>query len=283
MKNAIRSFLELITEKRLTTVAGAWVFFFLTSVIPIMFLLITAFGVFGVNLSLEIVSRLPEEFRTAGETIVFTAENASKSATILFVFTVIFSSSALINQMSKDGDFIYGAKNKNKRGLLRRLWAIAAMLLTFIVFLVAAFLTAFGGALFSSVNFSGARQTLSTFLFFFLVIVIGYFFIIMLNKFICPVRLKFSQVAIGSLCSLFIIVLGTIAFTLYLRFFNSYNAFYGSLAAIIIFLLWAYILMIGLVFGVIVNCKVYMKNRRVYDPAKNKKISKNLKAVLKNT
>ena len=170
MKNAIRSFLELITEKRLTTVAGAWVFFFLTSVIPIMFLLITAFGVFGVNLSLEIVSRLPEEFRTAGETIVFTAENASKSATILFVFTVIFSSSALINQMSKDGDFIYGAKNKNKRGLLRRLWAIAAMLLTFIVFLVAAFLTAFGGALFSSVNFSGARQTLSTFLFFFFVI-----------------------------------------------------------------------------------------------------------------
>ena len=65
--------------------------------------------------------------------------------------------------------------------------------------------------------------------------------------------------AIGAMVSLGAIVLGTIGFALYLRFFNSYNAFYGSLAGIIVFLLWAYILMVGLVAGVIVNVMVKQK------------------------
>ena len=84
----IKRILNIFAEKRLTTVAGAWVFFFLTSVIPLAFLLVTAFGVFGVDLSLELVSRLPLEFRPAGEAIVSTAERASKGATIIFIFLV---------------------------------------------------------------------------------------------------------------------------------------------------------------------------------------------------
>ena len=81
----------------------------------------------------------------------------------------------------------------------------------------------------------------------------------MLNRFISPVKLKFKEVAIGGLCSLSAIVMGTIGFALYLRFFNSYNAFYGSLAGIIVFLLWVYIIMIGLVAGVIINAVIKQK------------------------
>ena len=92
----------------------------------------------------------------------------------------------------------------------------------------------------------------------------------MLNKFICPHKLKFKEMAIGAMVSLGAIVLGTIGFALYLRFFNSYNAFYGSLAGIIVFLLWAYILMVGLVAGVIVNVMLKQKNQ-------HKKILKNNK------
>ena len=228
-------------------------FFFLTSIIPLAFLLVTAFGVFGVDLSLELVSRLPEEFRPAGETIVSTAERASKGATVLFVGTVIFSCSTLLNQMSKDGDFIYGQKSKNKRGILRRVWAILAIFTLFTVFLVVAFLTAFGNSIFIRVKTYGIEKLLITILAFTLIITVSYIIIIMLNRFISPKKLKFKQIALGSLCSLFIIVLGTIGFTVYVRFFNSYNAFYGSLAAVIVFLLWAYILMIGLVVGAIIN------------------------------
>ena len=106
--NTFSKLIRIINEKRLTTVAGAWVYYFLSSVIPLAFLIVTAFSVFGINVTSDIVSRLPEEFRLAGETIVQTAKKASKGVTLFFIITVIFSCTTLLNQMSKDGDFIYG-------------------------------------------------------------------------------------------------------------------------------------------------------------------------------
>lgn len=252
MSKKAKEFLHLFSQKRLTTVAGAWVFFFLTSVLPLAFLMVTAFGVFGVDLSKELVSRLPIEYRTAGEAIVSTAKEASKGATIIFVLTVFFSGSALLNQMKKDGDYIYSAKSNSKRGIFRRVWAILGLACLFSIFLAVAFVIAFGGNFFGGFLLFNI-PLLNMILSLFLIIAFCYFLIIILNRFISPVKLKFKDLALGSLISLFIIVLGTIGFTLYLRFFNSYNAFYGSLAGIIIFLLWAYILMIGLVSGAIIN------------------------------
>ncbi|MBQ7236238.1 MAG: YihY/virulence factor BrkB family protein [Clostridia bacterium] len=254
---------KLLSEKRLSTVAGAWVFYFLLSVIPLVFLVITAFGVFGVEISMDLVSRLPEEFRPAGEAIVSTATTASKGATLLFVVTAIFSCSRLLGQMSKDGDFIYGIKSKTKRGIMRRFWAIIALAALFMVFAGASVVVAFGSELF---NFSflvgGAKKLITTTALFFVAILISYIIIMLLNRFISPVKLKFKEVAGGGFVSLFIIVSGTIGFALYLRFFNSYNAFYGSLAGIVVFLLWTYILMVGLVAGVIINQYVYSKSAK---------------------
>ena len=265
VKKGLGSIFHEFTEKRLTTVAGAWVYYFLSSVIPLAFLIITAFGVFGVSITSDIVSRLPNEFRLAGETIVETAEKASKGVTVFFVITVIFSCTTLLNQMSKDGDFIYGEKSKHKRGLFRRLWAIGALALLFFVFLSAALLFAFGNLIFAKLTSGGVVKLFLTILAFTLVIAFSYSIILVLHNFISPIRLRFSEVALGGFISLCIVVLGTIGLTLYLKFFKPYNAFYGSLTAIIVFLLWAYILMLGLVIGVITNMKVYKKrsNRRL--------------------
>jgi membrane protein len=259
MLKRLKAALRLIAEKRLTTVAGAWVYYFLTSVIPMAFLLVTAFGVFGVSLSNELVSRLPEEFREAGETIAATAENASKGVTVFFVVTVVFSCTTLLNQMSKDGDFIYGMKSKTKRGVMRRIWALVALASLFFAFLSMAFLFAFGRFIFNGAKQGGIIKLIITIMAFLLVILFGYVIIILLNRFISPVRLCFSEMALGSLVSLAVVVLGTIYFTIYLRFFANYNAFYGSLAGIVVFLLWAYILMLGLVVGAIINMRAHNK------------------------
>jgi membrane protein len=270
-KTAIKNIIDNFSEKRLSTVAGAWVFYFLTSVIPLAFLVLTVFGVFGVELTEDVVSRLPIEFRAAGDAIVSTARRASKGATLLFVITAVLSCVRLLNQMSKDGDFLYGKKATVKRGVLRRVWAIFALGALFAVFLIAAVLIAIGGNFLGfSYALGGLKKLLSVIIIFTLVIFFSFLIIIMLNKFICPHKLKFKEMAIGAMVSLGAIVLGTIGFALYLRFFNSYNAFYGSLAGIIVFLLWAYILMVGLVAGVIVNVMLKQKNQ-------HKKILKNNK------
>ena len=260
-KKGIKGAIRLVGDKRLSTVAGAWVYYFLMAVVPLAFLMVTAFSVFGVDLAKDVVSRLPEEFRGTGEIIASTAERAGKGTTIFFVFTVILSCTTLLKQMSKDGDYMYGVRAKHKRGFLRRVWAFFGLCSLFAVFLGAAFLFAFGSMLFEKINLAGKRGIFIILSAFLLLIIFGYAVIVLLNKFISPIKLKFKDVCLGALCSLFIIVLGTIAFTVYLRYFSSYNAFYGSLAAIIIFLLWAYILMTALALGVIINTRIYARNK----------------------
>ncbi len=256
-KNFVRSFFDLINQKRLTTVAGAWVYYFLTAFVPLLFLLVTAFSVFGVSLTHDLISRLPEEFRLAGEKVIETAENSSKGATIFFVIAVIFSCTSLLNQMSKDGDFIYESHSKTKRGLFRRLWAVVALSMLFVLFLGVAFVFAFSSNIKINVLLNPRGDIFATIMVFLFTISLGYAIIYVLNKFISPLKMGFSDLAIGTMFALFIMVLGTIGFTIYLKFFSNYNAFYGSLAGVIIFLIWAYILMLGLSFGAIINMQIY--------------------------
>ena len=267
--------INLIEQKRLTTVAGAWVYYFLISAVPLAFLFVTAFSVFGVDITEQLVARLPIEFRSAGQVIVNTAKNATEGVTIFFIGTVIFSCTTVLNQMSKDGEYIYGVQSKRKRGILRRLWALIALGTLFSLFLSLAILFTFGNTL----GLGGIKLNNNTLLLttcaFFCIIIFSYIIILALNKFVCPYRQRFSQIAIGGLVSLFIIVLGTIFFIIYVRFFASYNIFYGSLAGIIIFLLWTYIVMLGLALGVIINSKLTQNKRSVLN-VKNSKLYKTI-------
>lgn len=276
LKQKIRWVLSILEEKRLSTVTGAWVYYFLISAVPLAFLFITAFGVLGVDIAQNLVSSLPVEFRSAGQAIVNAAKNGGEGATVFFIGTVLFSSATLLNQMSKDGDYIYGAKSKIKRGIFRRAWAILAIGALFVIFLALGIIFAFSGAINLTLLTVGKKGILLTILAFAFIIVFSYIIILVLNKFICPHRLSFSQTAIGALVSLFVMVLGTIAFIIYVKFFSRYNAFYGSLASIIVFLLWTYILMLGLVLGVIANSLIVKKTGGVLY-VKNSKFNKALR------
>lgn len=249
--------IDVFKDKRITTVASSWVYYFLTALLPLVFLLVSAFSLFNVNLMQEIVFRLPEEFRLAGETIFLTAQNAGSGATIFFVFSVVFSGSTLFNQMSKDGDYLYGENSNKRYGIFRRVFSILALCVLFLIFLSSAFLFTFQNLIIQNLHLGDSESRVLYILGCFLVVSISYFVIVLLNKFISPVKRNFFDLAVGSLVSLFIIILGTLGFTVYLRLFSNFNAFYGSLVGIIVFLIWAYIVMLGLVIGTAFNVKRY--------------------------
>lgn len=250
----IKTFLTALKRKRITTVAGAWVYYFLLAFVPLVVLVTVAFNLFGVDLNVYIVSRLPEEFRLAGQTVTEASERIGKGVTVFFAGAIIFSSSSLLNQMSKDGDYIYGCKSIKKRGVFRRLWAILMLTVFFAVFLITAVLVAFWNTFFA--NVIGKGGVYSTALTITFVILFSYAVILFLSGFICPNKLRLRDGLLGGLVSLSIMVLGTIGFVLYLKFFANYNAFYGSLSTVIVFMLWAYILMLGLSVGAVVNTLV---------------------------
>ena len=244
-------FLSLLKENRVTTVAGAWVYFFLTSLIPMVFLLVTAFGVFGVEITTDLIARLPEELRIGGEVIIDTAKSYQEGVTLFFIATVVFSSSALLNQMRKDGRAIYGVKQKSKRRFFNRVWAIFGIFILFLIFLLSAFLVAFGEKLFTLLPTSKGKRILVSLIVGLSITMLSYFVIILLNKYISPVKIPLVSLFSGSILSLSIIYLGTIILGVYLHFFGLNNAFYGSLAGIVVFLLWSYVMMLGLVIGTI--------------------------------
>lgn len=260
-KNRGKGFFTLLKEKRVTTVAGAWVYFFLSSLIPLVFLIVTAFGVFGVEFSLDLVSRLPESLRESGQIIVNTAKSAQEGVTILFAVTVIFSLSALLRQMRKDGNSIYEVSQKDKRGFLERFWAILALAVLFIVFLLTAFAVAFSEKLLLNLPLGKTRNIVTTVIAGIILTSVSYAVIVLLNKYISPSNTPISSILSGSLFSLIIIFAGTFLMGVYLHFFGTNNAFYGSLAGIVVFMLWAYLLMTGLVVGTIFGYYLFQRRQ----------------------
>ena len=60
---------------------------------------------------------------------------------------------------------------------------------------------------------------------------------------------KFRWISLGSLLAILVLVVASVAFGLYVGNFSNYDRTYGSLAGVIIFLLWLWIANIALLFG----------------------------------
>ena len=60
---------------------------------------------------------------------------------------------------------------------------------------------------------------------------------------------KFRWISMGALLAILILTLATVAFGIYVTNFSNYDRTYGSLAGVVIFLLWLYIANLALLFG----------------------------------
>ncbi len=262
----IKGILKELKEKRISTISASWVFYFVLAIIPIFVLLLIAFSFFNVEIA-GLKSILPNETMSLLNEIFITASDITKGFTVFFLISVIYSCAKLIQRLSFDGQFIYDVNKNIKQNILKRILAVISVFVLFIIFILIAFLLSYGKNFISGL-LNGNSYVNYIFIFSFTFIV-SYGIIILLNIFIiCPQKIKLKEVILGSFISLFIIVLGTIAFTFYLRLIDGYNAFYGSLASIFVFMLWSYIVMYGLVFGAIINSiihkrgKIYVKNTK---------------------
>ena len=60
---------------------------------------------------------------------------------------------------------------------------------------------------------------------------------------------KFRWISIGALLAIVVLAVATLAFGLYVANFSNYDKTYGSLAGIVVFLLWLWIANLALLFG----------------------------------
>lgn len=271
----VKNVLKIVNESNLVLYAGSWSFFFILSAVPLVLLLVMACDALGVNVTF-LLDDMPAELSEGVKTIFSLATEASKGATFILVLTSLYSSSRLFSYMLKDGETIYGADTR-KNGVFRKIVGFLILSVIFIIFLASAVVILLskqiGGALFSGKwGTLFGKIALNS-----IVIAVVYVIIITLNAFICPRKNKLGAVMLGSLLSLAVAVLGSIGFAAYLHFFASYTDLYGNLAAIVVFMLWVYITMLGLAAGNVLIKIVIDRQGESYERSGNQKFYQSLR------
>ena len=265
--NKLRIFYEylkdkyrLLSLKKYTTLAGTLVFFFVLSILPLSFWLTLLLGKLPINtdelLSLPVFESVKNVFLYVKDE----AERASTGASIILIFTTLYSSTNLFYQIRRSGELIYDYHGENA-GLKLRLGAL--ILLIMVMSIIVAFLLIFAlGSFLFSLFFSRAWQLIADYA---LLGIVAFFLILLLNVYICPYKASMRYFLSGTFITLSLWGAAVVGFSVYLRISNL-SQLYGALSAVIVFLLWLYLLMVGFIVGVIWNSeKILIAKRKKTD------------------
>ncbi len=244
----MRDVLELyryFSDRRYSTIAGTLVYFLLMSVTPFLFWLALLAG------DVDFSGFISHGLFTAVEPLInylqSAASNAAGSAGAILIITSLWSSTNFFYHLRKSGEIVYGYEER-RSGLRLRLWSVLVVFLTIILFAAAAAVPLFGTAALETIMPTAVAEVISTVFLVLFAFIVAY----LLNVFACPYKLEFGDTAGGVLLTVLLWLTFALAFTIYLNFAQP-QKLYGAIAAIIVFLLWCYLMMNSLVIGIIYN------------------------------
>ena len=233
------------SDKRYSTIAGTLVYFLLMSIAPTLLWLALIVG--KIDLRGIISHTLFEAIEPFITYLNDAAQNAAAGAGVVLAATSLYSSTNFFYHLRRSGEIIYDSDRK-KSGFRLRILAAGIVL---IVIACAAVFAAFF-LVGSNMLFYFVPQFITECITLIVITVAGFFIALLLNIFACPHKLGFSGAVSGSLLTTALWLLFAGGFTVYLRFSDP-SQLYGAVAAVIIFLLWCYVMISSLVVGIIYN------------------------------
>ncbi len=243
---------KYFTDKRFSTISGTLVYFLLMSVAPFLFWLTLIVG--SVDLSSVLSNSLFEAISPVLGYLKTSAEGATGSAGVVLIVTSLWSSTNFFYHLRRSGEIIYD-KKVCKGGLRLR---FASLLIVFATLFFVAGAAAVPFLSYNVLDFIMPTAVADVISIIFLSM-FALFAAYLLNLFACPYKLTFDAAMPGSLLTTALWLLGATGFTVYLRFANP-QKLYGAIAAIIVFLLWCYVMINALVLGIIYNSR-YLPDR----------------------
>ena len=256
----LREKYDLLSVKKYTTLAGTLVFFLIMSIVPLSFWLTLLIG--KLPIQTEKVLTLPV-FDSVKDILLYVqqeAANATTGASVILIFTTLYSSTNLIYQMRRSGELIYDF-HPERQGLKIRLGALVLLIIVMATAVVFSLVYALGSFLFSRF-LSKMWERIADYA---LLVAVAFLLVLLLNMYICPFKAKIRWFLSGTAVTIAGWTVAVIGFSLYLKISNV-TRLYGALSTIIVFLLWLYLLMIGFIAGVIFNsekiAKMHKKQKR---------------------
>ena len=256
----VKSKYDLLSLKKYTTIAGTLVFFLIMSIVPLTFWLTLLVGKLPIDteriLSLPVFDSVKAILTKVREE----ADNATSGASLILLLTTLYSSTNLFYQMRRSGEFIYDY-HPEKRGLILRFGALILLLIVMVTAVLFSVTFALGSFVFSRI-FPRRVELLADYI---LLASVSFFLVLLLNMYICPFKTKAKYFLSGTALTVFFWIVAVVGFSVYLKISNM-DKLYGALSALIVFLLWLYVLMICFIVGVIFNSEKVLEVSR-----KNKK------------
>lgn len=185
------------------------------------------------------------------------AEGAASGAGIVLLITTLYSSTNFFYHLRRSGEIIYDCNRKKTGGIKLRLISLALIFSMIVLVALIAAVAIWGDGVFNNLLPKSVISAVNT-----LIIAVSAVLIaIIFNVFMCPYKIKISEVLTGSLITTALWLVVAAGFNVYLQL-ASPEKLYGKIAIIFVFLLWCYVMMCCLVIGVIYN-GIYKKGREL--------------------
>ena len=252
----IRAKYELLTMKKYTTIAGTLVVFLIMSIMPLSFWLTLVVGRLPIDMGKILSLRVFGSVKNVLEYVRQEASNATAGASLILIFTTLYSATNLFYQMRRSGEIIYDYHRK-KEGLRIRLSALILLIIVMAASVIFLLLFALGSFLFSRILPYRWERLVD----YALLIVMAFLLSMLLNMYICPYKEKIGSFLPGATITVIAWIMAIIGFSAYLKISNM-SKLYGALSTVIVFLLWLYVLMICFIVGVIFNSEKILSKRK---------------------
>ena len=244
-----------------TDIAAALTYFAVLAVFPALIALISLLGVFGqgqssVDSLLSIVQSV-----APGSTVdilrapleQFAASPTAGLALVTGILLALWSASGYVGAFSRAMNRIYEVEEGRPFYKLKPVQLLVTVLAVLLVVVVALILVVSGpvtDAVGSALGIgSGAQMVWSILKWPLLAAVVVLLIAILYYAAPNARQPKFRWMSLGALVALIVLVVATLLFGLYVTNFSNYDRTYGSLAGIIVFLLWLWITNLALLFG----------------------------------
>jgi membrane protein len=265
LKRAAKGF----REDGLQDWAAALTYFGVLSLFPLLLVMIALIGVFGqypqtVNSLLDIVKQVApgSAADTLQSSITGVVRNKGGAGALLGIglITALWSASGYLGAFMRATNAVYGVEETRPFWRLRPLQLAVTLLMIVSIALLAVAIVASGSIARSIGDTIGVGSTA--------VDVWNYakwpvmlLIVIMLTAVLTWVgpnieHPRFRWITPGSAIGVLILIVASIAFAFYAGNFGSYNATYGALGGVIVFLVWLWIANLALLFGVEVDAEL---------------------------
>lgn len=261
---SIKKFFKQIFQYKILNSAAELSFHMLLSFFPVLILLNAIVGMLNIDIEwLTYIVRnfIPEQTLDMIEGYLeYLSGQESFNYLLLGIFLCITSIDSIIITLKHKIRELYGTDKKQN---FIKEWFFSALMIVLIIAAIylSLLLLVFGKTLFSYLetlfSFPDFLSTILEYLRYALTAFFLFLFIYLLYRFTPRANLKFKDVIFGTLFSTVFWITASYIFSLYVNQIGRYSLIYGTIGAIIVLMLWIYILNIILLLGMHINYYLY--------------------------